>query len=113
MNILISKPDEKTPPLKIAFNVLLLSVIFIGIFWFSLSQIGVSLDFAFLGDFRAAIVKGFLMTVFLSLASLVVSLSIGLLSAVGQGSKLLLLRYLSRAYVTFIRGTPLIMQIYL
>lgn len=113
MNILISKPDEETPPLKIAVNLLLLSAIAIGAFWFSLSQIGVFLDFSFLGSFRVAIAKGFLMTVFLSFFSLIVSLIIGILSAVGQGSKILLFRYISRLYVTFIRGTPLIMQIYL
>lgn len=113
MNILICNPNEKTPPLKIAVNLLLLSAIAIGAFWFSLSQIGVILDFSFLGDFRLNLTKGFFMTLWLSIASLIVSLSIGILSAVGQGSKVLLFRYLSRLYVTFIRGTPLIMQIYL
>lgn len=113
MNILISKPEEKTPPIKAAANLLLLSAIAIGVFWFSLSQIGVFLDFGFLKSFHLNIVKGFFMTVCLSLSSLIVSLIIGVLSAVGQGSKILLLRYLSRLYVTFIRGTPLLMQIYL
>lgn len=113
MNIFTSNPDEKTPPLKAVVNLLLLSTITIGAFWFSLSQIGVFLDFTFLKSFRVNISKGFFMTLCLSLSSLIVSLSIGILSAVGQGSKILLLRYLSRLYVTFIRGTPLIMQIYL
>lgn len=113
MNIFISKSDEKTPLLKRVVNVLLLTIFVIGIFWFSLSQIGVFLDFVFLESFQANIAKGFFMTFCLSLASLVVSLSIGILSAIGQGSKILILRYLSILYVTFIRGTPLIMQIYL
>lgn len=113
MNLFVSKPNEKASPIKAAVNVLLLSAIAIGAFWFSLSQIGVSLDFSFLENFRVNIAKGFLMTLCLSLASLAVSLSIGIISAVGQGSKILLFRYLSRLYVTFIRGTPLIMQIYL
>jgi polar amino acid transport system permease protein len=38
---------------------------------------------------------------------------LGLGTALAQGSSFLPLRYLSKAYVTFIRGTPLIMQIYL
>lgn len=113
MNIWISKPDERTPPLKVGINLLLLSAIVIGAFWFSLSQIGVSLDFGFLKSFRGNLARGFLMTLCLSLVSLIVSSSIGILSAVGQGSKILLFRYLSNLYVTFIRGTPLIMQIYL
>lgn len=113
MNIFTSKPDEKTPPLKLAVNLLLLSALVIGTLWFSLLQIGVFLDFTFLPDFGLSLAKGFLMTLCLSLASLIVSLSIGILSAVGQGSSVLLFRYISRLYVTFIRGTPLIMQIYL
>ena len=48
-----------------------------------------------------------------SLASMVVSLLLGSLAAGGEMSRWLPLRYLSRAYVVFIRGTPLIMQIYL
>lgn len=113
MNILISQSGEKTPPIKIAVNLLLLSVIVVGVFWFSLSQIGVYLDFAFLGEFSGNIANGFFMTLCLSLGSLAVSLGIGVLSAVGQSSGVVLFRYLSRLYVTFIRGTPLIMQIYL
>ena len=44
---------------------------------------------------------------------MVVSLLLGSLAAGGEMSRWLPLRYLSRAYVVFIRGTPLIMQIYL
>lgn len=113
MNIWISKPEEKIPPYKAAFNLLLLSAIIIGAFWFSLSQIGVTLEFDFLKSLRVNLAKGFLMTLCLSLVSLFVSLIIGLLSAVSQGSHILIFRYLSSLYVTFIRGTPLIMQIYL
>lgn len=113
MNIWISKTGEKTPPFKVAVNLLFLTAIVIGAFWFSLSQIGVSLDFSFLKSFRVNLAKGFFMTLCLSLVSLIVSLSIGIFSAVGQGSKILIFRYLSNLYVTFIRGTPLIMQIYL
>lgn len=96
-----------------AANFLLLSAVVVGVFWFSFARIGVVLDFSFLAGFRVNLAKGFVMTLCISLASLAVSLSIGLLSAVGQDSRILLLRYLSRLYVTLIRGTPLIMQIYL
>ena len=53
------------------------------------------------------------MTIYLSLASLVLSLIFGLLGALMQESKIIILRYLAQSYVFFIRGTPLIMQIYL
>lgn len=113
MNIFVSKLGEKTNPIKVAFNLFLLSVIIIGLFWFSLSAIGVVFDFSFLIDFKVRIWQGFLMTIYISIASLIISLLIGILSAIGQGSKVLIVRYFSAVYVKFIRGTPLIMQIYL
>ena len=53
------------------------------------------------------------MTLGLSLASLALSLILGMLSAAGQSSPILPIRYFCSIYVKFIRGTPLIMQIYL
>ncbi|MEG1426123.1 MAG: amino acid ABC transporter permease, partial [Oscillospiraceae bacterium] len=73
----------------------------------------VTFDFSFVGEFRGRIAEGFFMTLALSAVSLVLSLAIGVICAVGQGSSILFLRYLANIYVTFIRGTPLIMQIYL
>lgn len=112
MNIFVSQ-EKKIPPLKAAINLLLLTVFVVATFWFSLSRIGITFDFSFLPALRQPLLKGFLMTLYLSLASLVISLILGLVSAVLQSSKILFFRYLSKLYVTFIRGTPLIMQIYL
>lgn len=53
------------------------------------------------------------MTVLISVASMLLSLALGILSAAGRSCRILVLRYLCSLYVTFIRGTPLIMQIYL
>ena len=92
---------------------LLLSIILVAVAWWSLSRIGVTFDFSFIPDFRKRLVDGFLMTVYLSIASLFLSLVIGIVCAVLQSSRILLLRYATKLYVTFIRGTPLIMQIYL
>jgi len=112
MNILISKTD-KTNPLKAAFNMLLLSVFLVALTWLALSRIGVAFKFSFLFGLRERLLDGFLMTVYLSAASLLLSLFLGIISAVSQTSKILILRYLSKLYVTFIRGTPMIMQVYL
>ena len=79
----------------------------------SLSRIDYRPDFSFLPEFKIRIWDGFWLTVAVSLASMVVSLLLGSLAAGGEMSRWLPLRYLSRAYVVFIRGTPLIMQIYL
>ena len=70
-------------------------------------------DFSFLWSFRYRLAQGFVATVELSLASLVVSLFIGFLSALANNSRILVISYFSKVYVQFFRGTPLIMQVYL
>jgi polar amino acid transport system permease protein len=112
MDLFISG-TKHTNRLKAAFNMLLLSVILIAVFWFSLSRIGVKLNFSFLPALRERLFDGFITTVYISVCSLVLSLLLGIISAILQPSKILVLRYFSKLYVTFIRGTPLIMQIYL
>lgn len=52
------------------------------------------------------------MTVIISIGSLAVSLLIGVLAAIGQKTKVLIVNYLCKAYVQIIRGTPLLVQIY-
>lgn len=111
--IFISRNEEHTHPLKMILNLSILIVFLILIFGVSLKRINVVLDFSFIMDFQDRIWDGFLLTVSLSLVSLVLSLIVGILSAVGQQSKVLFIRYLCNIYVKFIRGTPLIMQIYL
>ena len=112
MNPFVSN-KEYTDPGKAALNMLLLCIIIVAAFWFSLWRIGYSLNFSFIPDFSLRIRAGFLMTVELSLCSLVLSLALGILSAYLQQSRVLICRYLARLYVLVIRGTPLIMQIYL
>ena len=113
MKRIFISPKGQTNLFQALLNVLLLSIIAIVILWFSLAQIGVTFNFSFLGEFKGRLWSGFLMTIYLSLASLVLSLIFGLLGALMQESKIIILRYLAQSYVFFIRGTPLIMQIYL
>lgn len=108
-----TRPDEKTPPAKAAVSLVIAAALIVGFFWLSLSRIDYWPDFSFLPEFKIRIWDGFWLTVAVSLASMVVSLLLGSLAAGGEMSRWLPLRYLSRAYVVFIRGTPLIMQIYL
>lgn len=108
-----TRPDEKTPPAKAAVSLVIAAALIVGFFWLSLSRINYRPDFSFLPEFKIRIWDGFWLTVAVSLASMVVSLLLGSLAAGGEMSRWLPLRYLSRAYVVFIRGTPLIMQIYL
>jgi polar amino acid transport system permease protein len=61
--------------------------------------------------YRALLLQGWLTTVGISVAALVLSAVIGLLSALARRSRLLPLRYLAGIYVELVRGTPLLVQI--
>ncbi len=78
----------------------------------SVNKIGLALDFGTLLFYRERIWRGFVMTLGISAASLGVSLVIGAATAAAQRVRFLPLRYLCRAYVQIIRGTPLLVQIY-
>ncbi len=112
MNLFVSD-TKKTPLLKACVNLLLLTAIVVGILWFALYRIGVTFDFSFLWEFRIRLVDGFVLTALISVCSMVLSLLLGVVTAVLHNSRVLILRYFAKGYVTFIRGTPLIVQIYL
>lgn len=107
------QPDERPRPVQAAFNYLVVCLLIIGFFWVSFMQVGVALDFGFVGQYRARIFDGLLLTLQISAGSLVMSLLIGLPVAVGRGSRILPVRYLCDVYVKLMRGTPLLAQIYL
>lgn len=114
MSQLLFEKGKAEPPLwKKLFNVLLATLLVSGFFLVSLNRIAYKLDFAFLLPYRFRLGKAFLLTMYISLSSLVLCLLIGLVVAAGYRSRVLVLRYLARGYVKFIRGTPLMMQIYL
>lgn len=108
-----STPGQRTPPLKAALNYLTVAVIIVVIFWVSLYHAGVHLDFSFVAQYRTRLLEGFWMTVRICLASIVLSMAIGIPVAVAAGSRWLPLRYAADIYVKIIRGTPLLVQIYL
>ncbi|MDD7209950.1 MAG: amino acid ABC transporter permease [Lachnospiraceae bacterium] len=109
----MAQKNKKVSPGVAAGNFLLVCILIVLVFWLSLRRINTTFDFSFLSEFRYRIRDGFFMTVGLSLVSLALSLIIGISSAAGQNCRFLPLRYLCSIYVKFIRGTPLIMQIYL
>jgi polar amino acid transport system permease protein len=98
---------------KKAFNGLLVMLcifVFLGI---TTRRLGLTLRIERVWEYRTRILHGFGMTVTLSVFSLAASLALGTLAALGLRSRVLFLAYLARAYVEFIRGTPLLVQIYL
>ena len=108
-----SDQDVRTPPLKALLNYLLVIVVIVGLFWLSLYGAGVQLDFGFVGEYRHRLVDGFVLTLQICAASLLLSMIIGIPVAVAARSRILPLRYAADFYVKIIRGTPLLVQIYL
>ncbi len=64
-------------------------------------------------EYRSKFIIGWLTTIGISLISLICSVGIGLVSALLARSRILPLRYLSKIYVEIIRGTPLLVQIFI
>ena len=98
---------------QIVFHVVMVLLVLCGFLYLSIARLGLNLDFMGLWQFRIRIWQGFVNAIALSLCAMALSLLIGFAAALGHRSRLLLLRYLCKIYVTFIRGTPLIAQIYL
>ena len=113
LSVFLTDKHKQTPPAKAAFNLFIAAALVIALFWVSLGRINIMLDFRFFANFRVRVWKGFVMTLGLSAVSMGLSLLLGVLSAAGQSARFLPLRSLCTLYVRFIRGTPLIMQIYL
>lgn len=107
----MTQKSKPTTANKIFSWICVLTIItaFIGL---SVRSIGLQLDFTTLFQYKQRLWQGFLMTVIISTGSLVVSLLIGTIAAVGQKANLLIIDYLCKAYVQIIRGTPLLVQIY-
>ncbi|MCL2317296.1 MAG: ABC transporter permease subunit, partial [Actinomycetia bacterium] len=112
-NPFLAPPAGATPPLRVALNYLAVCVLVVVVFWVSLSAIDVTFNFGFIGKYWRRILDGFVLTIELSVMSLIISLVLGALLAVGQGVRLLVVRSLCDLYVKVIRGTPLMAQIYL
>lgn len=98
---------------KAIFNYLIVFVVAGVILMTSFASLGLDLDFSFVKDYNVRIMAGFILMLKISALSLIFSLIIGIVSAILQISDILFFRYLSKTYVALVRGTPLIMQIYL
>lgn len=113
VSFFVSEKGRRIPPLKAAVNYLLVVVVLVALFWLSLAGAGVHLDFGFVSEYKARLLAGFWLTVKISVASIILSMLIGIPVAVASESRVLPLRYAADFYVKIIRGTPLLVQIYL
>jgi polar amino acid transport system permease protein len=98
---------------KLLLNGLLVGAVLVGFVALSVARVEGRYDFTDLWTYRTRLAMGFGMTLAFSVLSMAASLLIGFASATGSRSRVLPVRYLCRTYVNVIRGTPLLMQIYL
>ena len=89
----------------------LVALLTAAVFSFAFSQLHYGWNWEAIWQYRQKFVQGWLMTVVISASALLVSLLIGLLTALARRSAFLPLRYSAALYVETIRGTPLLVQI--
>jgi polar amino acid transport system permease protein len=111
-SLFIKGPKESTVSIgKLLFNTLLVAAVLTAIVQFSLFRIGHIPRWDQVWAYRTLFLKGFGMTILVSIFGLILSLTLGTLAALGNHSKILFFHYLSKFYVELIRGTPLLVQI--
>jgi len=92
-------------------NIILVGV-FIGVvFFLALASLGYKFDWSVIWIYRIKFLRGYGITFLIAFFAIFVSIIIGIISAAGLQSKVTFFRYLARAYVEGIRGTPFLVQI--
>jgi len=105
-------PGAPPPPLAVrALNCLLVWVVLALVFFFCFHQIAYQWHWESVAPNWEMFVKGWLCTILISAAALVLSTVIGLLLALARRSRVLALNHFGRVYVEIVRGTPLLVQI--
>lgn len=99
--------------LKRFLNGLLVAAALAGFIVLTMERLNADWDFTHLWQYRFRLGQGFLMTLVFSVLSMLTSLIIGFTAAAGSRCNILPVKYLCRTYVQIIRGTPLLVQIYL
>ena len=81
------------------------------LFTFAFNQLHYGWNWPAIWAYRQKFVQGWLMTVAISAAALLVSVFIGVVTALARRARFLPLRYAAALYVEAVRGTPLLVQI--
>jgi polar amino acid transport system permease protein len=107
----LDKPGDKPGLSGSLTNVILVGIFIAGIFVIALISLGYKFDWSVIWTYRTKIIQGYTTTFLLAGVSIVLSIIFGVLSAAGLQSRIIFLKYLARAYVEGVRGTPFLVQI--
>lgn len=109
---LFIQPESRQPSAAAkAINMVMVGILIAGILLYSVSQLNYVFHWGVILKYSTKILNGFVMTIIISVFSLILSVAIGIAAALALESRVLFLKYLSRAYVEVIRGTPFLVQI--
>jgi polar amino acid transport system permease protein len=107
-----NEPGAPSPPAGVRILNFALAALAISlVFYFSFHRLAYHLRWDSIYPYRQMFLRGWLTTIVISVAALVLSVLIGLFFALGQRSHFLPLRYASKIYIEVVRGTPLLVQI--
>ncbi len=105
----IDRPRKPSPFWARAATVLFLFAVFSLVSWALL--VSTTRNWEVLWKYRNAFWQGWVLTVALSVVSLVLSTLIGLIAALCRRSSVLIIKYISIAYIESVRGMPLLVLI--
>lgn len=109
---MMHKKNKEPKALEKILSAAIVFLIFFGFILLSVNAIGLKLDFTTLIQYKDRLWQGFTMTLIIATGSLILSLLIGTITAMGQKSRVLVINYICKVYIQIIRGTPLLVQIY-
>src|SRR3954468_20086752 len=101
-------PPSPLPKLAAAFAA---AALVGAVFYFCFHQITYRWNWRAVLNYRSILISGWLMTLAISAAALILSTLIGVIFALARRSEILPLRYFGHIYVELVRGTPLLVQI--
>ncbi|MGL5053188.1 MAG: amino acid ABC transporter permease [Cetobacterium sp.] len=109
------KPEKKDERSFVKwFNITLVLIFVLGVFYFAFNTINYPYNWkGIIGKYRYKFIIGFSMTLIISIFSLFASFLIGTLLILGQRGRFLPTYYFCKGFTEMVRGTPLIVQIYL
>lgn len=104
---------EETVGIKI-LNIVIVIFLVLAILNYSFEKLDYPYDwFGIIDKYKHKFLIGFTMTIVISIFSLIASFIVGLFLVLGQKTNFLPIYYFSKGFTEIIRGTPLIVQIYL
>ena len=104
-------PAATSNPLAKLAAALVAAAMVAAVFYFSFHQITYRWNWQAVLNYRSLLLSGWLMTLSISIASLILSTFTGVILALARRSQILPLRYFGHIYVELVRGTPLLVQI--